>query len=129
MKYRLKDRDLQARFSAIYPNFEDSLNICLFEQLSTGFGFVTVSVENENGLFDKIHIYKCDLEEIAEYNPHGWNEYPAVIPPEIDTYRVEVFENADESEPTRLAGYWDGKRFLIAQEGGRTRFRPWEDEE
>ena len=71
-----------------------------------------------------------ELEILPSYKSNGWNEWPAVTPPKVGHYRVEVFENAYDSEPEiRVAGYWNGKRWLIPQEGGRTRFRAWEDEE
>ena len=132
MKYRLKDRELQAKldeisggdFSELLGGVED-----------TGFSALRIPlcgfIEDAGQTIPRVGVYvrRQDVEEIPEYDPHSWNELSDVRPTELGVYRVEVFANADESEPTRLAGYWDGKRFLIPQEGGRTRFRPWEDEE
>lgn len=71
------------------------------------------------------------------YDPHAWNEWPAVTPPEIGTYRVEVFLDDSDKPYVRVAGYWNGKRWTAddpegggqyyVTDGERTRFRPWDD--
>lgn len=129
-KFRLKDRELQAKFTAIYPNFEDALNKDVSAQAHDSFDYIILTVKTEcHGLSDEIHLFKSDIEPVPEYDHHGWNELSDVRPPELGVYRVEVFENADDSEPElKRAGYWDGRRFHVEKYGARIRFRPWEDE-
>ena len=129
MKYRLKDQELQRKLDELSDgDFSRKLQTYRFD-----YGLSNFVQFGESAPFDatkfRVFISNEDVEAVPEYDPHAWNDFPKVMPPEKGTYRVEVFEDSDDSEPKiKAAGYWDGKRWLINNEGGaRTRFRPWEE--
>lgn len=73
-----------------------------------------------------------------EYNPHGWNNYPEVTPPEGELMRVELF-NLMLRKITRACAIYCNETWYAELNGepngtlelaGMTRvkrFRPWED--
>lgn len=135
MKYILKDRELQAKLDEISGgDFTKKLEtegqreynaLLRREVVRVYFGEFDPLASKFSALFEL-----DEMEEVPSYDPHAWNDLSDVRPPELGIYRVEVFENADDSEPEfKRAGYWDGRRFHIEKYGARVRFRPWEDEE
>ena len=128
MKYRLKDAELQAKLDEISGG-DFSHQLKLFANPDGDF-HIAFGQENDEGLRRFCASFSpSDIEKTPEYTPNAWNELSDVRPPELGIYRVEVFENADDSEPEfKRAGYWDGRRFHIEKYGARVRFRPWEDE-
>lgn len=104
MKYRLKDQELQAKLDELSGG-EFSKNLHLFddELFASGWGknFFFTQTEDENGeeleepRTDKQSQFAAffnanEVEAIPEYNPHGWNAYPLVTPPENVWMRVET---------------------------------------
>ena len=128
MKYRLKDQMLQKKLDEISGG-DFSHQLKLFANPDGDF-HIAFGQENDEGLRRFCASFSpSDIEKTPEYTPNAWNELSDVRPPELGIYRVEVFENADDSEPEfKRAGYWDGSRFHIEKYGARVRFRPWEDE-
>ena len=72
-----------------------------------------------------------------EYNPHGWNEFPAVTPPEGELMRVELFNLMLRKFTRACAIYCNGTWYAelngepngTLELAGMTkvkRFRPWE---
>lgn len=73
------------------------------------------------------HLEGRELEKVPGYNPHGWNEYPKVTPPEGVPMLVEtnlgfgfkaIFEHGDWLDNRNDVGGFDY--------GNVIRFRPWE---
>lgn len=68
-----------------------------------------------------------------EYDPHGWNEYPAVTPPEGVLMRVEftlggvLYRNCSVFEKGAWRITQNGNASYDITLDGVTRFRPWED--
>ena len=75
-------------------------------------------------------LYVDMLEEVREYDPHKWNEYPEVTPPEGVWMRCETDLNAIEHKIRHVAKF-DGREwrdYLSKQVVGH-RFRPWDNPE
>ena len=139
-KYRLKDRDLQAKLDELSGG-EFSKNLHLFddELFASGWGknLCFTQTEDENGEeLEEPRTYKQpqfgaffnanEVEAVPEYNPHKWNRWPDVTPPEGVLMRIE------ELDGTCCAGaYIDGGWHIDGRDdlGCVKRFRPWEDEE
>lgn len=127
MKYRLKDRKIQQ---------------ALDEMTNGAFSEILVDVESleieVNG-----KTIALELEPFREYDPHAWNKWPDVTPPEGVLLRIEVKgpdENLNSPEPRfgkvreRCCAKFDGKYWIrsngliVLLHGGETvRFRPWDD--
>ena len=78
MKYRLKDRALQEKLDAMTKGgfskvLEKGIDPTFFceEFLFLGVGVI------------RVRIYESALEEVPEYDPHKWNEWPGVEPPGV----------------------------------------------
>lgn len=75
------------------------------------------------------------LEEVREYDPHKWNEYPEVTPPEGVLMRVECRDGRKACAKYRLfieGGSWcdvNGGAWPEAYSQSVARFRPWGDPE
>ena len=129
MKYRLKDRELQAKlddltngeFSAsLKGNIEPTDYYRRFNV--DGIGVISVMLNSS-----------C-LEERFDYDPRSWNPFPEVTPPEGVLMRVET------TTGSKFCGYYhtfaeggcwcyeDGTVCPEAISKSVKRFRPWEDE-
>lgn len=135
MTWRLKDRDLEKKLIAIDPEFVDKL------QIKEGCGKHGFYLDLGGCVYcgdvgvPKIQVYfvQEDLEEVPEYNPHDWNEYPKVTPPYGLIMRVEmhcglkfgsIYRHFEEGD--RWC-YPDGVLMPRVYSDDVTRFRPWED--
>ena len=88
-------------------------------------------------------IRTADIEEIPNYDPSRWNEWPNVTPPAHVLMRVEILTELfgqNTLEPRggrpRFRGcakfdghYWDFRDMAHLSSGETVRFRPWEDKE
>lgn len=125
MKYRLKDRNRQREICFAYLNFDDLLQkICErdFHNDEDAIEFVATNVWT--GIETTFQIAKTAIEEIPEFNPHSWNNYPDVEPPEGILMRIEEWDGTC-CAGAFIDGSWhiDGRDML----GEVKRFRPWED--
>lgn len=143
-KYRLKNAELQRKldelsggdFSKCLENIDPKINapnsgggiFIAFghRQLAAGF-------EDGEGNFRRhqIAILFEDLILEKTYDPHGWNDFPAVTPPEGPLMRLE-YNNQIGAKRKACATYFNGE--WISFDGFKieprnARFRPWEDEE
>ena len=118
MKYRLKDRVLQKKLDDLTDG-EFSTQLSKWK-------------DSQRPIPCKLYIFESELEQIQEYNPKDWNNYPDVTPPEGVLMRVEfvydgilrrncaIFEN----------GAWyiaaDRKALYDFTIDNVKRYRPWE---
>lgn len=133
MKYRLKDRELQEKLDEISKgDLSDALEVCsaaVASALKRGKPTtIWFGVQPQLSL----EITSDMLEEVREYDPHKWNEYPEVTPPEGVWMRVEWREGVElRRGVARYVAWGDNKEFVwmsdkrIIREVDR--FRPWDD--
>lgn len=128
-RYELKDKNKQAKFLAVFPDFLTALTNAM-NHLEPGAQWVPV----QSGEYEySVTINPEDVETFAEYDPHAWNNYPKVTPPEGVWMRVEVLTLA--GIPIRKAMFYKSGRWgqypLDPGEvvNSRLRFRPWDEEE
>lgn len=84
MTWHLKDKTLEQALCMTYAGFLEALNHAA--ELSVGCtNYVAVEFNKklDNGDFHENHlVFQPDeLEEVPEYNPKAWNNYPEVTPP------------------------------------------------
>lgn len=128
MRFRLKDRELQKKLDEIS-------NGGLSRMLGRLPYYTTQSSEPDFLHFSKnphlmLEVTSDMLESLREYNPHGWNSFPEVEPPEGVLMRVEcnqmktclVFENGKWRYPSGES--FENYEFAFPVK----RFRPWDDE-
>lgn len=143
MTWHLKDRELEEKLIAIDPEFVDKL------QIKEGCGNYGFYLDLGGCVYcgdvgvPKIQVYfvQEDLEEVPEYNPHGWNDSRTVTPPENIVFRAKVHRAREDNGETILyeclifrKSVWyhviNGKPLGIQfslYEGDYVEFRPWED--
>ena len=128
MRFRLKDRELQKKLDEIS-------NGGLSRMLGRLPYYTTQSSEPDFLHFSKnphlmLEVTSDMLESLREYNPHGWNSFPEVEPPEGVLMRVEcnqmktclVFENGKWRYPSGES--FENYEFAFPVK----RFRPWDEE-
>ena len=147
-KYRLKNRELQRKLDELSDGaFSKDLHPYDDEHFSAGWGktiFIAgYSVdENLNEKDEEQELkrfpfpqFGCffnndEVEEVPEYDPHNWNDFPSVTPPVLEIMRVR--------RKTSTGGF---ERFCASFRNGVWRdandfdhvihnvvcFRPWED--
>ena len=135
MTWHLKDRELEKKLMEIAPDFVDSLNesLKLGEHEENSWTYRVWFGPYEDCYKFEMHVYDDELEEVPEYNPNGWNEYPAVKPPEGVLMRVEfIFDGILR----RNCSTFEKGAWRITKSGDPSyditldnvkRFRPWED--
>lgn len=132
MTWHLKDRELERKLNDLVGGneFTEALN-----QASSIIGIkntITVKFGPNTG-----HIkgsFRCyfEVEELINigYDPHNWNEYPNVIPPEGVLMRVEC-ENNLHTALVYKNNRWQfesGENFQGFERIYKVRrYRPWED--
>lgn len=126
MVWRLKDKKLEADLNK-FSNGEFSKR--LNEVVKSGASSVSLTIND-----GKVAIFLDgrDLEQVPDYDPKVWNEYPAVTPPENVMMRIEL------NSGHLLGGfchkfaegmkwcYADGLVMPEAYSKDVRRFRPWE---
>ena len=70
------------------------------------------------------------VQEVKEYNPHGWNKFPEVTPPENVHMRLNV---SYDGQLNRLYGYYENGMWYdidgcdIEPDEFDIEFRPWDE--
>ena len=134
MKYRLKDRELQRKLDEISDG-DFSARLHKEREL------IKDSFQNEprlhvlwfgEGSQFSAALYADMLEEVREYDPHGWNDFPEVEPPEGVWMRVEWREGVVHHRAVARYEVWGGGKDFLWVSDKRIirevdRFRPRDD--
>lgn len=138
MTWHLKDRELEEKLIAIDPEFLKGLNgavagfLCDFSYLDTNKTIRFMFCKEDLTELGELYFFLSDLEEVPEYNPNDWNEFPAVTPPEGVVMRVISICGQSAYRECAIfdEGAWknerDGKPTDLLL-GEVKRFRPWGD--
>lgn len=130
MTWHLKDRELEKKLEVFSGgNFVNSMNREIERDNIDSEFFVWVAFGRKlSGDDDKDNclLFRMDeIEEVAEYNPKDWNNFPEVTPPEGVYMRVE-FEDKSGGKAVFYQNEWldtDCTLFSFSP----VKFRPWED--
>ena len=133
MTFRLKDKNLQVQPDALSDgDFSKRLQHANHDD---GMIFVEFGEKLESPGFDlhrfNLAFFDDEVKEIHRYNPHGWNAFPEVEPPEGVLMRVEcnqmktclVFENGKWRYPSGES--FENYEFAFPVK----RFRPWDEDD
>lgn len=133
MTFRLKDKNLQVQLDALSDgDFSKRLQHANHDD---GMIFVEFGEKLESPGFDlhrfNLAFFDDEVEEIHRYNPHGWNAFPEVEPPEGVLMRVEcnqmktclVFGNGKWRYPSGES--FENYEFAFPVK----RFRPWDEDD
>ena len=133
MKYRLKDQTMQANLDVLSGG---DFSLKLQEQVTPyklTLTFVEVGFSREKGKNTRwftATFRSEEIEEIPEYNPRAWNDYPKVTPPEGVPMRVE-YRRPDGTIWRCCSffreGVWEDSEDQDLEIINVQRFRPWED--
>lgn len=139
-KYRLKDRELQEKLDAISGG-DFSKRLQDPAKSEKGFAVAYGDFPEINGLRHLSLFLADEIEEVPEYDPNAWNEWPDVEPPRHKLLRTEILTERidwDTPEPRggqsrfKGSGIFDGTEWYFydattRKEGETVRFRPWDD--
>ena len=126
-KYRIKNPEIREFVKQVWGLETLSEDVCENIEMS-----LTVYCDGKHNFIRRIPI---EFEEVYEYNPKAWNEYPKVKPPKEGWYRVE---HDYQDEVIHRAMYWlnncwreDPHRGVYINPNLRKniKFKPWDDEE
>lgn len=142
MTWHLKDRELENKLIAIDTDFIERLNQnCEIwnsnhdEDLCELMHFEQI-LRYKNKLLGNLLFTGVQLEKVPEYNPHAWNEYPAVTPPDNVLMRLEFTETESTGKPKRhhVAATFNGITWGTRDSScasvvmTKCRFRPWNED-
>lgn len=135
MKYRLKDRGLRKKLDEISKgDLSDALEVCsaaIASALKRGKPTtIWFGVQPQLSL----EITSDMLEEVREYDPHKWNDFPEVEPPEDVWMRVErCVDGRTYHFAARYVPVGDSEDYEWLSEANLSidvdRFRPWDEED
>lgn len=125
MKYRLKNKTLQKKLDDITAGgfskvLEKNIDVTFFREefLFLGAGSIRVC------------LFESAFEEVPQYDPHEWNVWPDVRPPEGVSMRAEVLSKEGKAFFKGAAFFRDGDWNVAGRwidSDRRVRFRPWDD--
>lgn len=117
-RYELKDKDKQAKYLAVFPDFLTALTNAMNHRDPETRWISVQSAEYEYS----VNVYPEEVETFAEYDPHAWNNFPEVKPPEGVLMRLEVVEASwdDGLEGERLCAIWEVHTFTVINDDQKT---------
>lgn len=138
MRYRLKDRELQKKldeatdgeFSRRLQNDRERMDGMI---LTGCMGMIEDGRRHHHTKIQRMTLCFAtdEIEEVAEYDPHGWNAFPEVEPPEGVLMRCEWIDCDGITHHFAATCAYVVNRFeWYDDEGGEvevSRFRPWDD--
>lgn len=134
MTWHLKDRELEKKLEEFTGgDFVDSLNREIERDNIDSEFFVWVEFGRKlSGDDNKENclLFRTDeLEEVPEYNPKAWNEYPKVTPPEGVPMRVETNMGFGFKARFEHGDWLDNRNDVVGFDDGNViRFRPWNED-
>ena len=119
MTFRLKDKELQKKLDEISNgDFSKQMNVHsnlgLFDgkldRYLINFGKTKTSFPR----FEFV-IERDEIEEVPEYNPNAWNDFPTVTPPENVPMRIEVkrIGGKDHGSTFPFYGYFKDSEWIV----------------
>lgn len=136
IRFELKDKERQAALEKMLPGFSEDLQTACENQFDNGFNHVCVQLSAGSDVFyfGTVDIRKAAICTKEVYDPHAWNRFPEVTPPEGVWMRCEGA--ADDGRILRdaaifLFGKWRWRE--VSTEDGMVmptnvkRFRPWDE--
>lgn len=136
MTFRLKDKNLQVQLDALSDgDFSKRLQHANHDD---GMIFVEFGEKLESPGFDlhrfNLAFFDDEVKEIHRYNPHGWNAFPEVEPPEGVWMRVErCVDGRTYHFAARYVPVGDSEDYEWLSEANLSidvdRFRPWDQED
>lgn len=138
MTWHLKDRELEKKLEEFTGgDFVNSLNREIERDNIDNEFFVWVAFGRKlSGDDNKENclLFRTDeLEEVPEYNPHAWNNYPEVTPPYDVMMRIKMkngYLRAGYLKKLRDGDTWvnpNGVLMCNAENAEIELFRPWDD--
>lgn len=150
MKYRLKNKELQRKLDEISNgNFSTQLQDVWSKNEDRSvatFDFGDYLMDDSIWRKFTATIYEDEIEEVPEYDPTKWNEWPDVTPPVEVPMRCEIWiEETPKGAIFKGIVFlltclkWDGSAWRNCRDGvssldemfegeiKRLRFRPWVD--
>lgn len=131
MKYRLKDQELQKKLDELTDgDFTKKLN----SELQFVYSPIDPEIKYRVRFGDQPDfaanrfsaIFRADeVEEILEYDPTKWNQYPSVTPPEDVWMRFEDLVGDGYRVRFEKGEWLDVHNDIMKFDAGR--YRPWED--
>ena len=134
MGWHLKDRELEQKLIEICPNFLDCVDLAVqIKGKEDNFIYVEFNREKDGDDlgFNYLYFWLDELEDIPEYNPKTWNEWPGITPPVEEMMRVDCFDERGTLIHS-CCGYWNGKCWMTwngykLNDARTIRFRSWEE--
>ena len=127
--YGLKDKDKQAKYLAVFPDFLTALTSAMNHRDPDAQWVSVQSGEYEYS----VNVYPEEVETFAEYDPDAWNDYPDVMPPK-DVY-MQCEGHFSAGGKFKSGAFYDGKYWCTPLLGTLSRynikidrFRPWDRE-
>ena len=131
MTWHLENQKLEKQLIKSFPDFVQLLNDAM-KKVESYDNEVTIQLKNKDRYFGGLFFPIDDVKEVGDYNPHDWNDFRNVMPPEDVWMRVEVlFENGNKSHLGMIFkdGKWleDAGLIYTLSKNSVVRFRPWEE--
>ena len=135
IRYELKDKERQAVWEKAFPGFVRDLQAACDEQFDDKFNYVRVRLTCARILYcdGSLDIKKKAIRTKEGYDPHAWNNYPEVTPPEDISLRCEGLHEDTGHKFRAALQFAHGEfrfecGFRMLPNTRVTRFRPWDEE-
>lgn len=136
IRYTLEDKGRQEGLEKAFPGFGEDLQAAGEREFDDRYDYVEVPLSDCGGVLGDytLPIAKTAIRTEEVYDPHAWNNFPQVTPPEGVPMRVEgQYAKRPELEYYGALMYLEGAWHFadtveIADNVIVERFRPWDEE-
>ena len=136
IRYTLEDKGRQEGLEKAFPGFGEDLQTAGEREFDDRYDYVEVLLSDCGGVLGDytLPIAKTAIRTEEVYDPHAWNNYPEVTPPEKVWMRIEMLSQDGGIKTRDVAFYKAGRWCKFPLDNGevilgRLRFRPWDEED
>lgn len=137
IRYTLEDKGRQEGLEKAFPGFGEDLQAAGEREFDDRYDYVEVPLSDCGGVLGDytLPIAKTAIRTEEVYDPHAWNNFPQVTPPEGVPMRVEGHYKASGFTFSTAMCYQFGKWYPLItvsiplSDLTIDRFRPWDEDE
>ena len=105
MTWHLENQKLEKQLIKSFPDFVQLLNAAMSKRAEDEID-VTISLKTKGSVYGNLYFPICELKDIKDYNPNGWNDQK-ITPPRFAHFRYSQPYLVETSKSHFVEGVFD----------------------